>query len=90
MQYMVIEHFRPGCAPAVYRRYRERGRMAPEGLRYVASWVDLDYQRCFQIMEAEREDLLDEWMRHWSDLVDFEVVPVRTSAEAASAFAPEP
>src|SRR5258706_6924017 len=44
MVFMVIEHFRPGQAPEVYRRFRERGRMAPEGLRYVASWVDMDFQ----------------------------------------------
>lgn len=86
MLYMVIEHFRPGSAPEVYRRFRERGRMAPEGLRYVASWVDMDYKRCFQVMEADDEALFNEWTANWSDLVDFEIVPVRTSAEAAAAI----
>ena len=85
MLYMVIEHFRPGSAPEVYRRFRERGRMAPEGLRYVASWVDIDYKRCFQVMETDNEALLAQWTSNWSDLVDFEIVPVRTSAEAAAA-----
>lgn len=89
MLYMVIEHFRPGQAAAVYRRFRDRGRLAPEGLRYVSSWVDLDFHRCFQVMEAESEALLKEWIDHWADLVDFEVVPVRTSEEAARAIAPE-
>ena len=83
---MVIEHFRPGSAPEVYRRFRERGRMAPEGLRYVASWVDMDYKRCFQVMEADDEALFAQWIANWSDLADFEIVPVRTSAEAAAAI----
>jgi len=86
MLYMVIEHFRPGSAPEVYRRFRERGRMAPEGLRYVASWVDMDYKRCFQVMEADDEALFKQWTANWRDLVDFEIVPVRTSAEAAAAI----
>ena len=84
---MVIEHFRPGRASEVYRRFRERGRMAPEGLRYVASWVDMDYKRCFQVMEADDEALLKQWTANWDDLVDFEIVPVRTSADAAASIA---
>lgn len=89
MLFMVIEHFRPGQAPAVYQRFRERGRMAPEGLQYHASWVDMKYERCFQVMEADDEAQLAEWTRHWDDLVDFEIVPVRTSADAAAAIAPQ-
>lgn len=88
MLYMVIETFRPGQAPEVYRRFRERGRLAPGGVEYVASWVDLDLRRCFQVMEAGSESLIREWAANWSDLVDFEIVPVRTSAEAAAAMAP--
>ena len=87
MLFMVIEHFRPGCAPEIYRRFRSRGRMAPEGLRYVASWVDLKYERCFQLMETDDEALFQAWIANWSDLADFEIVPVRTSAEAAAALA---
>ena len=86
MIFMVIEHFRPGSAPEVYRRFRERGRMAPEGLRYVASWVEMDYKRCFQVMETDDEALIKLWTANWDDLVDFEIVPVRTSAEAAAAI----
>lgn len=89
MLYMVIERFRPGQAPAVYRRFRDRGRLAPEGLKYVSSWVDLEFCRCFQIMEAENEGILKEWTKNWEDLVEFEIVPVRTSAQAAAAIAPE-
>ena len=89
MLFMVIEHFRPGQAPEVYRRFRERGRMAPEALRYVSSWVDVKFERCFQVMEADSEALFREWIANWDDLIDFEIVPVRTSAEAAAAIASE-
>ena len=88
MLFMVIERFQPGQAPAVYRRFREQGRMAPEGVRYVSSWVDLDYHRCFQVMDADDEALLRQWAAHWSDLIDFELIPVRTSEEAAAAIVP--
>jgi tRNA splicing endonuclease len=87
MLYMVIERFKPDCAEAVYRRFRDRGRMAPDGLRYLSSWVDFEFGRCFQVMEADDETLLAAWIAHWDDLVDFEVVPVRTSSEAAAAMA---
>jgi len=89
MLFMVIENFLPGKAQEVYRRFRERGRMAPEGLRYISSWVDLKLERCFQVMEAENEELLNEWMANWNDLVEFEVIPVQTSEEAANAIASE-
>jgi hypothetical protein len=85
---MVIEHFRDGDAIPVYRRFRDHGRLAPEGLRYVASWVTTDFRRCFQIMESEDRQLLDAWAAHWKDLIDFEVIPVTTSAEAVAAIAP--
>jgi hypothetical protein len=86
---MVIEHFRPGQAAAVYRRFRDRGRMAPEGVKYVSSWVDLEFRRCFQVMEAESLAALKAWTDHWEDLIEFEIVPVRTSEEAARAIAPQ-
>jgi hypothetical protein len=86
---MIIEHFRPGQAPAIYRRFRDRGRMMPESVRYVSSWIDLDFRRCFQVMEAEREEDLKPWTSNWKDLVDFEIIPVRTSAEAAEAIGPQ-
>ena len=86
---MVIERFGPGQAPEVYRRFRDQGRIAPEGVRYISSWVDLHFQRCFQVMEAESEAILKEWMDNWDDLVEFEIVPVRTSEEAARVIGPE-
>jgi hypothetical protein len=86
--YLVVERFRNGDAVPVYRRFRAQGRLAPEGLRYVASWVAEDFKTCWQVMEADDPALLGTWMEKWRDLVDFEVVPVRTSADAAAAIAP--
>ena len=81
--YMVLEHFRNGDASPVYRRIRERGRLAPAGLNYISSWVTEDLSTCYQVMETADRALLDEWMHHWSDLVDFQVHPVLTSQQAA-------
>lgn len=81
--YMVVEHFRNGDAKPVYQRFRERGRMAPGGLTYVSSWVSENLTTCYQVMETSDRSLLDRWMQHWSDLVEFEVHPVITSQEAA-------
>lgn len=89
MLYMVIERFKNGDAKAVYRRFRERGRMAPEGLSYVESWVETNFDRCFQLMECDDVQLLDQWAAHWRDLVDFEFVPVRSSKEAIEIITPE-
>lgn len=86
--YMVVEHFKNRDAVAVYRRFRESGRMAPAGLLYLSSWVDDSLERCFQLMETDDRRLLDEWMANWSDLVHFEVHPVVTSKEAAERIAP--
>ena len=88
MLYMIIENFRDGDARPVYRRYRDRGHLAPDGLRYVSSWVTSDLRRCYQVMECDDVGLVEEWMRQWQDIVDFECIPVMTSAEAASAVAP--
>jgi len=85
--YMVVEHFKDTIA--VYRRFREQGRMAPEGLRYISSWVDKRMQRCYQVMETDDRQLLEQWMANWKDLVDFEIHPVMTSQEAAQKIAPQ-
>ena len=87
MLFMVIEHFKNRDAVAVYRRYREQGRMMPEGLRYVDSWVEPTFERCFQLMECDDPSLFQQWIAHWQDLVDFEIIPVVTSKEAAEAIA---
>jgi hypothetical protein len=79
MLYMVIERFKD--APAIYQRLREKGRMMPEGLEYVSSWIDVDLKLCWQLMRAEDESLFRTWTDNWKDWMDFEVIPVRTSAE---------
>jgi hypothetical protein len=88
MLYMVVERFRDRDAVAVYRRARDEGRMLPDGLRYVSSWVELDFGRCFQLMECDDPALFLPWVARWRDLVDFEIVPVVPSATAAAAVAP--
>ena len=88
MLFMVIETYRDGDAKPVYRRFREKGRLAPKGVRYISSWVTTDFERCFQVMDCDSRLLLEEWMAHWSDLVQFEVIPVLTSEKASAAIAP--
>jgi hypothetical protein len=87
MLYMIIERFKDGQALPVYRRLRDRGRLAPPGLRYIASWVTADLATCYQIMECAEPPLLAAWMAQWTDLGDFEVLPVLTSAQAAERVA---
>lgn len=85
---MVIERFKTPSAIEVYRRARDHGRLLPDGLDYVSSWVDLDFTTCFQLMKTDNETLFDHWVSRWQDLVDFEIIPVQTSAEAMQAIAP--
>ena len=87
MLYMIIERFRDGDPVPVYRRFRDQGRLAPEGLTYISSWVTRDLTTCYQVMETEDRALLDQWMAAWNDLTEFEVIPVMTSAEAAQSIA---
>jgi hypothetical protein len=87
--YLVIEHFRDGDPLPVYRRFRDQGRLTPDGVTYIASWVTSDYRHCYQVMECASERQLDDWMAQWADLVEFEVHPVVTSAEAQGVMAPK-
>jgi len=86
--YMVVEHFKNQDPVPVYRRFRDHGRLTPEGLQYVSSWVDERLERCFQLMETDDRNLLDEWIANWSDIVEFEIYPVIPSQEAAEKVAP--
>ncbi len=88
MLYMIVEHFQNKDALPVYRRFRDRGRLAPEGLTYVSSWVDEKLERCYQLMETDDRRLLEQWMANWRDIVDFEVYPVMTSKDAAEKIGP--
>lgn len=89
MLYMVIERFKNGDPVPVYRRFRDQGRMMPEGLKYVSSWITTDMKMCWQVMETDDRRLLDEWIANWNDLMDFDVIPVITSPEAREKIAPK-
>ena len=71
---MVLETFRQGCKARVYERFRNEGRMLPDGLRYIDSWVEKNGDRCFQLMETDSPALFDQWMASWTDLVSFEII----------------
>ncbi|PYO34430.1 MAG: hypothetical protein DMD86_08635 [Candidatus Rokuibacteriota bacterium] len=86
MLFMVIENFRNQDAKAVYRRFRDKGRLTPEGLTFVGSWVEADLRRCFQLMECGDVTLLQRWVAEWSDLIDFEIVPVVPGRDVADAL----
>lgn len=88
MLYMIVEHFINHDPVPVYRRFRDRGRLAPEGLQYVSSWVDEKLERCFQLMETSDPKLLDQWIANWKDVVEFEIYPVISSKEATERVAP--
>lgn len=88
MFYMILEHFKNGDPIPVYRRFRDQGRLMPEGLKYVSSWITPDMMMCYQVMECDDRRLLDEWMANWSDVINFEVIPVITSPEARERTAP--
>jgi hypothetical protein len=86
--FMVIERFRDRDAKAVYRRLRDQGRGLPDGLRYVDSWIEASFDRCFQLMECDDARLLQEWVAFWGDLVEFEIVPVVPSTQTREMIEP--
>jgi len=85
---MIVEHFKNQDPVPVYRRFQDQGRLAPQGLQYISSWVDEKLERCFQLMETDDPSDLDEWIAKWHDVVEFEVYPVISSKEAAERVAP--
>ena len=90
MLYMIIEKFHPGKVKTLYNRFDEKGRMLPEGVSYINSWINEEVTLCYQVMESDSEEKIHEWIAHWDDIVDFEVIPVITSAQAkAKVFANE-
>ena len=85
MLFMVVEHFKQGKTKDIYRRFAEQGRMMPEGLKYVDSWTSANLDRCFQLMECDDPTLFQEWILQWSDLAEFEIIPVVPSKETLQA-----
>ena len=88
MLFMVIEKFKNRNARAVYNRSREKGRMLPDGLKYVDSWVEANFDRCFQLMECEDPRMFQQWVVRWHDLIDFEIVPVVSSKDTMETISP--
>ena len=86
MQFMIIERFRNQDGKAVYRRFAEQGRMMPDGLAFIDSWVSADLDRCFQVMTCDDITLLQRWVAEWSDLVEFEILPVCRGSETGAAI----
>lgn len=82
MLYLVIEKFHKGKEKELYKRFDEEGRLMPEGIRYINSWIDEQLTTCFQVMEAGTIENIHEWISHWNDLADFQIIPVLTSAQA--------
>jgi hypothetical protein len=83
---MVVERFKGRDPAPVYQRLREAGRSMPDGLRYVDSWIEVNFDRCFQVMECDDVRLLMQWILQWRDVMDFEVVPVSPSKEVRALF----
>jgi len=88
MLFMVIEKFKNRDAQAVYRRFRDHGRMMPDGLKYVESWIEVNFDRCFQLMECDDPRMFQQWVIRWHDLIDFEIVPVVSSKDTMETISP--
>ena len=86
MLFLVIEHFKNQDAKAIYKRFQEQGRMMPEGLRYVDSWVEANFKRCFQLMDCDDPLLFQQWVIEWRDLIEFEIIPVVPSPKTKEAI----
>ncbi len=89
MLFMIVERFKDRNPAPIYQRLRESGRSMPEGLRYIDSWIEVNFDRCFQLMECDDASQLMQWIRQWRDLVEFEVVPVSPSRDVRALFADE-
>lgn len=88
MLFMVIERFRVRDPKPIYRRLREEGRRMPDGLTYVGSWIEANFDRCWQLMECDDARLLQRWVAGWSDLIEMEIVPVAPSADVRAMMEP--
>ena len=82
MLYMIIEKFHEGKVKTLYQRFDDKGRMLPDGVKYIDSWINEDVTICFQLMESSSKELLNVWIDYWKDLADLEIIPVISSADA--------
>jgi len=85
---MVIERFKGRDPKAIYRRLRDEGRRMPDGLTYVGSWIEANFDRCWQLMECDDARALQRWVAGWNDLIEFEIVPVAPSADVRAMMDP--
>lgn len=88
MLFMVVERFKGRDPKAIYRRLRDGGRGMPDGLTYAGSWIEANFDRCWQLMECDDARLLQAWVAGWSDLIEFEIVPVVPSADVRAMMEP--
>ena len=88
MLFTVIERFKNRDGKAVYRHFLEKGRGLPEGLTFVGSWIEANFDRCLQLMECSDARLLQRWVLHWQSLIEFEIVPVVPSKETVDTITP--
>ena len=79
---MIIETFHSGKVKQLYKRFEDKGRQLPEGVHYINSWIDEDIKKCYQVMESDSEEKIHDWVQHWIDLADFQIIPVITSTQA--------
>lgn len=82
MLFMIIERFHPGKGKEIYKRFEENGRMLPDGVSYINSWITEDVSTCYQVMESDTKEKIQRWILNWNDLADFEIIPVITSTQA--------
>jgi len=75
-KYIVVETFFDGCLEKVYQRFHQKGRMIPEGLHYIDSWLEKDGNRCYQLMETDNVELFSGWRKEWEDLTEFEIIEI--------------
>jgi hypothetical protein len=88
MLFMIVERFKDQDAVAIYKHLRDNGRGLPDGLKYIDSWVEPNFDRCFQLMECDDPRLIQQWILHWREFATFEIVPVVPSSETREVVAP--
>lgn len=82
MTYMIIEKFYPEKIKSLYQRFAEEGRLLPEGVEFIDSWINEDVTLCFQLMKSESREKLEEWISNWEGYAEFEIIPVISSETA--------
>ena len=82
MTYLIIERFYPEKVKALYQRFEAEGRLLPDGVQYLNSWIDEKIETCYQLMESDTQEKLLEWVSRWSEFATFDIIPVISSDQA--------